>query len=100
MGTARPSAPLDPPPWTRLEKRAFALLAIGLLASLVWTVHPWYDPENDASMYVATARALVGGEGYSYLGMPFSMRPPGWPVLLAPLIATLGTSFLALNLHL
>jgi len=48
-------------------------------------------------MYIATARALAAGEGYSYLGEPFRIRPPGFSLLLAPLFALFGTSFTLLN---
>lgn len=75
-----------------------ALLALGMLASLRWTVHPWYDAENDASMYILTARSLAAGEGYSMLDQPFTIRPPGFSVLIAPLIRWRGTDFQALNL--
>jgi hypothetical protein len=69
-----------------------------LALSLPWTVHPWYDATNDGSMYIATARALAAGEGYSYLGEPFRIRPPGFSCLIAPLFALRGTDFHALNL--
>jgi hypothetical protein len=49
-------------------------------------------------MYIATARALLAGQGYSYLGVPFLIRPPGFSCLLAPLLAVRGTDFYALNL--
>jgi 4-amino-4-deoxy-L-arabinose transferase-like glycosyltransferase len=65
--------------------------------SLFWLVHPWYDPTNDGSMYVATARSIARGEGYTLLGSPFLIRPPGFSILLAPLFALLGTDFLVLN---
>jgi hypothetical protein len=68
-----------------------------VLASLPWSVHPWYDPTNDGSMYIATARALAAGEGYAFNGIPFLVRPPGFSALLAPLVAWRGTDFLALN---
>ncbi|MAB78199.1 MAG: hypothetical protein CMJ89_02495 [Planctomycetes bacterium] len=74
---------------------AFLVLACGLCL-FVW-VHPWYDPTNDGSMYIATARSLVAGEGYTYLGESFRIRPPGFSLLLAPLIALAGTNFLAIN---
>jgi len=75
----------------------WGLIAV-LVASLFWSVHPWYDPTNDGSMYIATARSLAAGEGYRYLGEPFLIRPPGFSCLIAPLIAWRGTDFGALNL--
>jgi 4-amino-4-deoxy-L-arabinose transferase-like glycosyltransferase len=82
--------------WAR--RAAWALVALVLALSLPGSVHPWYDPTNDGSMYIATARSLASGEGYSYLGEPFRIRPPGFPCLIAPLIALRGTDFHALNL--
>ena len=73
-------------------------MALACLVSLVFWVHPWYDPTNDGSMYIATARSLAAGEGYSYLGEPFRIRPPGFSLLLAPLFAFFGTNFTLLNL--
>jgi 4-amino-4-deoxy-L-arabinose transferase-like glycosyltransferase len=49
-------------------------------------------------MYIACARAIVAGEGYAYLGQPFTIRPPGLSYLIAPVLALRGTDFLALNL--
>jgi hypothetical protein len=74
------------------------LLAAALLASLPFLVHPWYAPSGDASLYLATTRSLLAGQGYSYLGEPFVVRPPGFSVLLAPVIAARGLDFRALNL--
>jgi hypothetical protein len=75
-----------------------AVLALVVLVSLRWSVHPWYDATNDGSMYIATARALAAGEGYTYNGAPFLIRPPGFSALIAPLLAWRGTDFYALNL--
>src|SRR5262245_48298415 len=82
--------------WAR--HAAWVLVALVLALSLPGSVHSWYDPTNDGSMYIATARSLVAGEGYSYLGEPFRIRPPGFPCLIAPVIALRGTDFHALNL--
>lgn len=74
------------------------VLAAALLGSLFWFVHPFYDPVKDGSLYVLTARSLATGEGYSLYGVPFIVRPPGFSALLVPILASCGTSFLALNL--
>lgn len=73
----------------------FALL---LALSLFFTVHPFYEKVPDSATYLATARSLLAGDGYAYLGEPFILRPPGFSVLLAPVLALAGTDFLALNL--
>lgn len=77
---------------------AWLVLTGALAVSLATLVHPWYDPTNDGSMYIATARSLAAGEGYRYLGEPFRIRPPGFPALLAPLVAVRGTDFHAFHL--
>ena len=80
------------------ERIALLVLVVGLFASLLFLVHGWYDPTNDGSMYIVTARSIGAGEGYSMLGIPFQIRPPGFAYLIAPLIALRGTDFYALNL--
>src|SRR5262245_12327656 len=101
MGLELGGVRADPAAGSRARARTAAWigLALALALSLTWSVHPWYDPTNDGSMYIATARSLAAGEGYSYLGEPFRIRPPGFPVLIAPLLAWRGTDFHALNLY-
>lgn len=86
--------------WT--PRTTWVLIAFVLAActSLAVLVHPYYeasDATNDASMYLACARSLLAGEGYAYLGTPFTIRPPGFSLLLAPILAWRGLDFLALN---
>jgi hypothetical protein len=84
--------------WTRTERTCFVLFVAGLLAGLVLLVHPWYDRTNDGSTYLITARALAAGEGYTYLGELFRIRPPGFSALLSLCVGGEGgTSFALLN---
>jgi 4-amino-4-deoxy-L-arabinose transferase-like glycosyltransferase len=94
-----PDGDLDAPSWTRGEKLAAGATVAVLLASLAVLTHPWYDPKNDSSVYIATARSLLAGEGYQYLGAPLSVRPPGFSALIAPVIAAFDVDFFALNLY-
>jgi hypothetical protein len=87
--------------WDRSATIALVALLVVLLASLFWLVHPWYeagDETNDASIYIACAKSMLAGEGYAYLGEPFTVRPPGFSALLALLIAWRGVQFPLLNL--
>jgi len=80
------------------ERFCVALWVVGIFASVPFLLHPWYGFHQDTSTYIITARSLVAGEGYSYLGAPFALRPPGLSLLIAPLIAAFGTNFQILNL--
>lgn len=85
--------------WSRRD--TFVLVAIVVLAavSLAWLVHPWFEASNDAAMYVSCARSLLAGDGYTFLDEPFRVRPPGFPVLILPVIVLRGVDFHALNLY-
>jgi hypothetical protein len=92
---ATSTEPAAAPRWLPL-----ALLLV-LCASLFWTVRAAYEADietNDASMYLLSAQALLRGEGYAYLGQPFTIRPPGMSVLFAPILAWRGLDFGALHL--
>lgn len=81
-----------------MERVVVGLFFVALAASLSFTVHPFYNGGADSALYVSTARSLVEGQGYSYLGMPFTLRPPGLSLLIAPLIAWRGVDFQAQHL--
>jgi hypothetical protein len=85
-------------PFGRKEKIAAVLFVVILTASACYRAHPWYEHRSDATSYIASARAILDGEGYSYLGIPLVLRPPGFSLMLTPILATLGTDFYALNL--
>lgn len=85
-------------PWTRGTTVALAVVLLGALATLLWRVDPYFHVRVDAAIYLLTAKSLLGGDGYTYLGDTFALRPPGFPLLLAPILAVFGTNFTALNL--
>ncbi len=74
------------------------LLVAVCLVSLPWLIHPYYDVAGDSSIYLATARSLLEGEGYRYLEAPYRVRPPGLSVILVPALAHFGRDPSALNL--
>lgn len=85
--------------WSKAERIAFALTAAGVLSSLLFLVHPWHDLQrNDSSIYIITARSIAAGDGYSYLGAPFQVRPVGFPLILSTLVGDGEVDFFALNL--
>lgn len=83
--------------WSRLDLALLAGLVALALVSLTWTLHGHYDARNDSSLYLLVTRALLEGEGLTYLGEPFVIRPPGFALLLAPVLAAAGTDPLVLN---
>lgn len=87
-------------PWSKRDRIALLVLAIGVLASLSVLVHPWYDSiYGDSAIYIATARSLAAGEGYLHLAEPHRIRPPGFSFLLSPWVGgELGGDFRPLNL--
>jgi hypothetical protein len=80
-----------------VQRAILVLFAAGLFASLFWFVHPWYDLTADGSIYIVTGRSLAAGEGYRYLGEPFQVRPPGFPLLIAPFVRGLENGSFAIN---
>lgn len=70
--------------WDARDRVACAGLTALVLGSLPLLVHSWYDPINDAAVYLLTARALRAGEGYTLFGEPFALRPPGFSLFLLP----------------
>lgn len=84
--------------WSRVDRVAFAILLVCLGAGLATLVHPWYDRTTDGSIYLLTSRALAAGEGYTHLGQPFRLRPPGLPLLLTPFVAGDEIDFRGVNL--
>ena len=87
--------------WDRKARGVFAALALIVAASLTWLVHPNYEATvetNDASMYILSAQSILSGQGYGYLGQPFTIRPPGMSMLLAPILAWRGLDFGAMHL--
>ncbi len=62
----------------------------GLLQNGQW------GPISDADLYVAIARNITLGHGFTFNGLPVRSYPPGWPLALAGLMHVSG-SFLFLN---
>jgi len=55
----------------------YAIFCVTLLAEEQWRA------EWDSATYILTGRAIAAGEGYSYLGRPFFLRPPGLSWLIS-----------------
>lgn len=88
-------------PWDRRATITLLVLVVLCAASTAWLVHPWYEATPltaDGSIYILCSKSLLAGKGYSVLGMPFTVRPPGFSLLIAPLLGARDLDFHALNL--
>src|SRR5262245_65739030 len=92
MSEPRPAASDVGERSTLLQRAILGAFAVALFASLFYFVHPWYDLTVDGSIFIVTARAIAAGQGYTYLGEPFLVRPPGLPLLIAPSVSNGGTN--------
>lgn len=76
---------------------ALALLA-GRIALLLYSVRVPEPITGDEPIYVEIARNLLAGRGYWYDDGPWVWKPPGWPITLAGIHATFGSSRAAVTL--
>lgn len=82
-----------------LTRRNQAVERWGLLAILLIAAISYYFafsprlPDTDSAVYLVTAKALASGQGYCRANLvgcpPETYYPPGFPLLLAPLMAFL-----------
>lgn len=76
----------------------WAALGVYALYCIVFLVEPTWRPEWDGAIYLLTGRALALGEGYTYLGQPFFLRPPGLSWMLSLLVDNDAYNFHTVNL--
>ncbi|MFT4541747.1 MAG: hypothetical protein ACI841_003333 [Planctomycetota bacterium] len=93
-----PTRPDGSRPWSKHDWWALIALAVLSLGALPFLVHSWYEPVNDASLYLLTAKAIAAGDGYSYLGEPFYLRAPGLSALIAPFVSGEEIQFFAIHM--
>jgi hypothetical protein len=88
--------------WRSKDRLALLVVCLAALTSTPWLTWDFVDPlpgAGDGAIYVLTAQSLLEGDGYRYLGEPFVIRPPGFSLLLAPILAAFGSNLFALNLY-
>jgi 4-amino-4-deoxy-L-arabinose transferase-like glycosyltransferase len=73
-----------------------ALAAYALCCVVFW-VDPQWRPEWDGATYLLTGQALAAGEGYTYQGQPFFLRPPGLAWMLSLLVRDGAYDFHTVN---
>lgn len=70
------------------------MAAAALYAPLVV---PYWKPTWDSGTYITLAQSLAEGKGYSYLGDPHVKYPPGFPLLLTPILLLFGKNYLLMR---
>src|SRR4051794_29912485 len=66
-----------------------AIVALSLLLRSA-VMAPGFGRLDDPDNYLVLARSLAVGRGFVLHGRPTAYRPPLYPIVLAPLVATLG----------
>jgi 4-amino-4-deoxy-L-arabinose transferase-like glycosyltransferase len=83
------------------------LLAAAILVQLIQLDRNWDRMDGDDAQYILHARSLLVHHKYNdpnlvYTPTPFygsKSAPPGWPILLLPVVALFGTDMLVLKLY-
>ena len=63
--------------------RSTLLVAAAVLAAYLLILNPFWTPGGDSELFIAAARSIVRGEGYTYNGRIVRIAPPAWPYLMA-----------------
>jgi hypothetical protein len=84
-------------PHDALSRRlGLALVAI-LLVFYLGLQNGLWAPISDGDIYLAIARNIATGQGFTFNGLPVRAIPPGWPLFLAGMMR-ISPSFKFLNL--
>jgi hypothetical protein len=76
------------PDWP--DRIAFPLL-IGLLLLIYGLLqNPYWVPAGDSELYASAARSLAMGHGYTFLGQPVAISPPGWSWMMSLVMRITG----------
>jgi 4-amino-4-deoxy-L-arabinose transferase-like glycosyltransferase len=73
----------------------WVMLAAAAAHAAALTPHWWF--QRDSALYLGLARSLADDGTYVFNGAQHAFALPGFPLMLAPIYATLGESFLAMN---
>ena len=76
------------------RNRGFALAIVTILFFCLVVNSSW-KAIPDGALYLELGESIARGEGYVFNGEPHTYVPPGYPVVVAATVATVGKSFLA-----
>jgi hypothetical protein len=72
------------------------IVLLGIVYGLMYNPY-WAPGGGDDAAYMALARNLLNGDGYTFNGEPEGIIPPGWPLVLAAAM-WISPTFALLNL--
>ena len=70
------------------DRVVFPVLIAVLLVLYGLLQNPYWVPAGDSELYVSAARSIAQGEGYTFLGQPVAISPPGWSAMMAAVMKT------------
>lgn len=76
------------------RNRGFALAIVTILFFCLVVNSSW-KAIPDGALYLELGESIARGEGYVFNGEPHTYVPPGYPVVVAATVVTVGKSFLA-----
>jgi hypothetical protein len=92
-----------------IDRRTVAWLALALLPYVAVSIARWdqlpSETDGDYAQYLLHAKAIVEGRPYSDIGYIYTdlnligprTQPPGWPLVLAPVVAAFGVHSAAIK---
>jgi len=60
-------------------------------------VVPQWKPSWDSAIYISLAQSLAHGKGYAYMGYAHTKYPPGFPLVLSPIVLLFGKNYLLMR---
>ncbi len=85
---------LDRTRWGR-EAGMWILAATAAFYALL--VVPYWKPTWDSAIYITLAHSIAHGEGYTYMGYAHTKYPPGFPLMLSPIVLLFGKNYMLMR---
>jgi 4-amino-4-deoxy-L-arabinose transferase-like glycosyltransferase len=85
------------PGWTRWTREPAIWILAATAAFYALLVVPYWKPTWDSAIYISLARSLAHGEGYTYMGYAETKYPPGFPLMLSPIVLLFGKDYLLMR---
>jgi 4-amino-4-deoxy-L-arabinose transferase-like glycosyltransferase len=83
--------------WKRWACEPGVWILAGTATFYAMLVVPYWKPTWDSAMYITLARSIAHGEGYTYMGYAHTKYPPGFPLMLSPIVLLFGKNYLLMR---